>query len=310
MLTTCNNHSNDDDGKGLVHTLETLKKVGFLYTGTFADSAQRAAEYPLLVTLEKEGVQLRLAFINYTYSTNGIPTQKPTIVNMIDTVQMLIDIEKAKASKPDMIIAIMHWGDEYQLNENKNQRALAEFLYKNDVPIVIGGHPHVIQPIKVDTFIDKHGKKATGLCTYSLGNFISNQERPNTDIGLIFEMEIEKNSLTKTTTVSDHSYILAWRYIFQRHLPLEKRVYTVLPVSAFESDSTNYMKMQPSQLQAMKQTAERMRKHLGKYQSKERIVKFEEIVQDNMLTIDQRNPFTPAPKMSEESIKESVKATN
>lgn len=305
MLTTCNNHSNDDDGKGIVHTLETIQKAGFYYTGTFVDSTEREQKYPLIVTVKKDGVELRLAFINYTYDTNGIPTQKPTVVNLIDTVQMAIDIAKAKAAEPDMIIAIMHWGYEYQLNESKVQRELADFLYRNDVPVVIGGHPHVIQPIKVDTFINAQGEKATGLCTYSLGNFISNQEKTNTDIGLIFELELEKQSHNKTVKIVDHSYILAWRYIFQRHLPLEQRVYTVVPVSAFENDSTNYLKMQPAQLQAMKTTAERMRKHLQKYQSKERIVKFEEIVQDGMLKINERNPYTKpiAPTASENTEK-------
>ena len=145
-----------------------------------------------------DGTTFRLAFLNYTYGTNGIPTAQPAVVNLIDKKQMLEDIETAKKANPDIIIAITHWGNEYWLDEHISQVRTTELLWENGVDVVIGAHPHVIEPIKTDTFwnIDSTRFKEK-LVAYSLGNFISNQYRPNTDIGLIFELELIKNSKTK-----------------------------------------------------------------------------------------------------------------
>lgn len=297
FLLTANNHSNDDDAKGVIHTLDVLDAVGLPYTGTFRDSLERVNKYPLILEREKDGVKFRFAFINCTYGTNGIPTQAPVIVNLIDTAELSRDIAKAKAAKPDIIIAVVHWGNEYQLNESKEQRKVAEFLYRQGVPIVIGGHPHVIQPVKVDTFTDASGQRKTGLCTYSLGNFISNQQQKNTDIGLLFELEIEKNTADGSTTIIDHNYILLWRYIYNKAAVLENRVYTVVPVSAFEQDTSNFMRFTPADKAAMNLAAKNMRAHLGKYQSKERLVSYSDIVSPSTKRVEQNNsPIVEKPK--------------
>jgi poly-gamma-glutamate capsule biosynthesis protein CapA/YwtB (metallophosphatase superfamily) len=297
FLVTANNHSNDDDAKGVIHTLDVLDAVGLPYTGTFRDSAERANKYPLILEREKDGVMFRFAFVNCTYSTNGIPTQAPVIVNLIDTAELRRDIAKAKAAKPDIIIAVIHWGSEYQLNESKEQRKIAEFLYKEGVPVVIGGHPHVIQPIKVDTFLDKDGQRQTGLCTYSLGNFISNQQQKNTDIGLVFELEIEKNTADNSTKIVNHDYILMWRYIYNKAAVLENRVYTVVPVSAFEQDTTNFLLLTPADKAAMNLAAKNMRAHLGKHQSKERLISYSDIVNATTMRPNQNNsPIIEKPK--------------
>ena len=283
FLTTANNHSNDDDARGVIHTLDILDAISLPHTGTFRDSAERYNTYPLILEREKEGVKFRFAFINCTYGTNGIPTQKPTIVNLIDTVELKNDIARAKAYRPDMIIAIVHWGNEYQLNESAEQRKVANFLYRQGVPVVIGGHPHVIQPVKIDTFIDSKGQKATGLCTYSLGNFISNQNQKNTDMGLLFELEVEKNTADNSCVIADHSYVLLWRYIYNRAAVMEQRVYTVVPVAAFEQDTTNFMQLTATDKAAMLAATANMRAHLSKYQSKERRPAFSDIVSPTML---------------------------
>ena len=99
--------------------------------------------------MEKNG--FRIALLNYTYGTNGIPVTPPNIVNYIDTTVIAKDIEESKAMKPDAIIACMHWGIEYQSLPDKEQKFLADWLIQKGVNHVIGSHPHVVQPIEVRT---------------------------------------------------------------------------------------------------------------------------------------------------------------
>ncbi|MCH2043641.1 MAG: CapA family protein [Saprospiraceae bacterium] len=278
FLVTANNHSNDNNLYGVIHTLDTIDAMGFIHTGTFRDSAERKKTYPLILEREVDGTVFKLAFLNYTYSTNGIPTQAPSVVNMIDEEVMLKDIETAKAANPDMIIAIMHWGSEYMLDERPRQQRRTKLLWENGVDVVIGAHPHVIEPIKTDTFYNADSSAFTEkLVAYSLGNFISNQFRKNTDIGLIFELELIKDSKANKTIIGAHDYVLAWRYIHNRSKAAVDRTHTAIPVTAFENDSTNFLGMSKSDLVSMQATAKRMRKHLGKWQSAERIVTFAEL---------------------------------
>jgi poly-gamma-glutamate synthesis protein (capsule biosynthesis protein) len=96
ILVTANNHANDSRGLGVHNTVQTVRDLGFLQTGTFKDQRDRDANYPLMVY--KKG--FKLALLNYTFSTNGIPTEAPTIVNLIDTVQIKADLQEARARKP------------------------------------------------------------------------------------------------------------------------------------------------------------------------------------------------------------------
>ncbi len=121
----------------------------------------------------------RIALLNYTYGTNGIKATSPNIVNYIDKNTILQDIQSAKARQPDAIIACMHWGEEYQSLPNREQRELANWLLQQGVTHIIGSHPHVIQPMELCTNgTEQH------IIVYSLGNFISNMSKANTDGGL------------------------------------------------------------------------------------------------------------------------------
>jgi poly-gamma-glutamate capsule biosynthesis protein CapA/YwtB (metallophosphatase superfamily) len=284
ILTTCNNHSNDGFMYGIVNTIDVLDSLGITHTGTFKNQEERDKLYPLIVEKKVDGTTFRLAFINYTYGTNGIKTPEPAVVNMIEKDLMLKDIETAKAANPDMIIAITHWGNEYWLDEHSSQVKTTKLLWENGVDVVIGAHPHVIEPIKTDTIWNSDSTNYTEkLVTYSLGNFISNQERPNTDIGLIFELELVKNSKTNKTVIGDHDYILAWRYILGRHDRKLKQgfdwIYSTIPVSAFEEGdrAKELLFMSDRDVKEMKAVSKRMREHLGKWQSKERKVTLEEL---------------------------------
>ena len=200
VLLTANNHCLDKGKKGLERTIQLLDSFGIPYAGTYINKEEREKRYPLLI--EQNG--FRLSILNYTYGTNGIEVNAPNIVNYIDKEIIAEDIEHAKAQQPDVIIACMHWGIEYQSLPNKEQKELANWLLEQGVTHVIGSHPHVVQPIELRT---DSVSGAGHLVAYSLGNFISNMSNRKTDGGIVLKLELTKDSLT---TLSDCRYGLVW----------------------------------------------------------------------------------------------------
>lgn len=219
VLTTCNNHSCDRRLKGITRTIEMLDSLHVPHLGTYVDSLAREAQYPYL--LEAKGY--KVALLAYTYGTNGIPVPRPAIVNKIDTVQMAKDIAKAKQMQPDAIIAIMHWGYEYHLKPNKEQQMLADWLIAHGVNHVIGGHPHVCQPIEMrhDTVTDeKH------LVVWSLGNYVSHMTKVNCDGGLMVTLTLGRDTVGRCRA-EGYDHELIW---VDRPARSGKRVHRVLPI--------------------------------------------------------------------------------
>jgi len=200
LFITANNHSLDRRKKGLERTLDVLKEKNIIHTGTFKTHEERQRQYPLVI--EKNGI--RIAILNYTYGTNGIRVQKPNVVNYIDKEIIATDLKKVKNTDPDFIIVTLHWGLEYQRDENAGQAELATFIAENGADAIIGSHPHVVQPIK-EIEIDQ--KKVP--VVYSLGNFISNQRKRYTDGGILFQISLEK---TDSTRITDFRYLPTWVY--------------------------------------------------------------------------------------------------
>lgn len=229
VLVTANNHCVDRGKKGLERTIEMLDSLKILHTGTFVDEVDRLNHYPLLI--EKKG--FKLAMLNYTYGTNGLPVHKPNFVNVIDTAQIRKDLAKARAMKPDAIIVFTHWGTEYESLPSAWQKTVAQLCFKQGAQIVIGAHPHVIQPLAWD-------KKANKLIAYSLGNFVSGQRKRYTDGGAMVRIELEKvkvNENLSLTGIDTAGYILQWVY---RTNDSEKNYY-VLPVPTAETNVSKFI---------------------------------------------------------------------
>ncbi|MDR1517580.1 MAG: CapA family protein [Dysgonamonadaceae bacterium] len=197
-----NNHILDKGRKGLERTLDMLDSIRVKHTGVFKSADDRNLSYPLMVI--KNGI--RIAFLNYVYDTNGLVVEKPNIVNYIDSTEIKSDILTAKLYHPDIIIANMHWGEEYHTSPGAAQKKMAELLIKNGVRIVIGNHPHVIQPLAINSANDS----ITSVVYYSLGNFISNQQKPNTDGGMVAEISISKRDDDSPVAIDTCNYSLAW----------------------------------------------------------------------------------------------------
>ncbi len=180
VATLANNHCCDGDAVGIRTTVEELNRCGIRHTGTFADSLDRAANHPLHLVCR--GV--RFALLNYTYGTNGLPVPKGTTVNHIDTLRMAADLGAIGRDSVDCVVVCIHWGNEYQRHENAAQRQLAGFLRRHGADIVVGHHPHVIQPYEADS---------AHVVLYSLGNFVSNQQRRYCDGGLMAEIDATRH---------------------------------------------------------------------------------------------------------------------
>lgn len=256
LLVTANNHSNDSRGPGVVSTINTLRAMGFQQTGTFKNATDRGATYPLMVYHNN----FKLAFLNYTYGTNGVPTDAPTIVNLIDTVQMGKDLAEARARKPHFIIAVMHWGLEYQLKENAEQRQIARFLIRNGADMVIGSHPHVVQPIRTESVAMPDGSVKKAIVVYSLGNFISNQQQPHTDGGILFQVDLLKQRGSPKITTANAGIIPVWRYIHKA--ANGKSTFYALPVARLEKNPDLFPGMADAARAKMKQYVDALRKRI------------------------------------------------
>ena len=257
VLVTANNHSNDARGTGVISTVRALDRLKLSHTGTFADARERDTQYPLI--LSKNG--FRLALLNYTYGTNGVPTDSPTIVNLIDKTSIAADLEKAKSLRPHYIIAFMHWGLEYQLNENAEQRDVSAFLARNGADLVIGSHPHVVQPVRQEQTFTPESPDKNVVVVYSLGNYISNQLKPHTDGGIMFEVELLKKEGADKAETGKNGIIPVWRYIHKDSTG--KTTYFAVPIARAEADPELIPDMAPAARTAMLQFAADLRKRIG-----------------------------------------------
>ncbi len=196
ILVNANNHALDRGTKGLGRTLHVLDSLQFIQSGVFNDSLQRELYYPLVV--EKNGI--RLALLNYTYGTNGLRVKPPNMVNYIRKEQIRQDCDQAKQAEPDYIIALMHWGTEYQRIQNSKQEDLTGFLFQNGVDAIVGSHPHVVQPVWIDSLAGSNALHQP--VAYSLGNLISNQRERYRNGGIILRMHLTKTDRTQLTDIS------------------------------------------------------------------------------------------------------------
>jgi poly-gamma-glutamate capsule biosynthesis protein CapA/YwtB (metallophosphatase superfamily) len=219
ILGTANNHSCDRKEKGIKRTIDLLDSLKISHFGTYKNQDHKSKSG--LMLLDRNGIKIGL--LNYTYGTNGISISDSSMVSFLNKKNILTDIALAKKSNPDVLIAYVHWGAEYKDLPIQDQKNWFAFFKENGVSIVIGSHPHVVEPMEWD-------KKAETLVVYSLGNFISNQRFFPSDGGAVFELTLSKNSQNKVE-ISQAQYVLTWVY---KRVLNGKTDYLVLPVDEFQ----------------------------------------------------------------------------
>lgn len=215
VLSTANNHSMDKGSKGVISTLDTLDEIGISHTGTYRSEEEQDT------ILVKEVNGLKIAFISFTYGTNGIniPESMPYLVNLIDEDLILKQIKLAKQQNVDLICASMHWGIEYAGKQNQEQEKLADLLFKNGVDIIIGNHAHVIEPMEKRTITLEDGTEKQVFVVYALGNFVSGQVKEHTKSTAILDIEITKNGETGKVTIDKVDYTPVYCYDKGNNIP-------------------------------------------------------------------------------------------
>ena len=215
LLLTANNHCMDTGFQGLSRTLDVLDEAGLAHVGTSRTLEEAQSD----ITVADVG-GISVAFLGYTYGTNGIPLSgdAPFCVNLFntdymtslstpDTDRLLRDMAAARALETDLIAVMIHWGVEYRVEQNEYQERLADLLIENGADLVLGGHPHVLQPMEQRTVTGADGRGHTGFVCYSLGNFISSQNYALTDTTVVLTLELTRDNVTGEAAVTDWTYV-------------------------------------------------------------------------------------------------------
>lgn len=207
LLSTANNHSCDKGKLGVVRTVSVLEELGLKHLGTY----RTKEEYDKNRILKVDVGELSLVFLDYTYGTNGLEIPPGTVVNVIDKDLISADIALAKKLKPDGIVIMYHFGTEYLHEPDPFQVEMVDFAFQAGADIVLGGHPHSLQRFGKKTVKDKYGLEKERFFIYSLGNFVSGQDRRYVDGGIILKFSLSKAD--GKLLVSDVDYEPVWVYI-------------------------------------------------------------------------------------------------
>lgn len=214
LVTIANNHALDRGEKVIQSALTYWDTLGIPYTGSFKSQNDRDK----IRTVTKN--EITFSFLSYTYGTNGIPTPKgkPFLINRIDDSQMRTDVEQAKRLS-DVIVVAIHWGNEYQRFPDVSQTSLAQKLADMGVHVIIGNHPHVLQP---PAWVEgKQGHRA--YVVYSLGNFLSAQINLYKQVGGMATIDVLKttNKNTEKIELVEPGFLPTYTYSQQgRHFQI------------------------------------------------------------------------------------------
>jgi len=264
LVSTANNHAMDRGFPGVQRTLANIRKAGLVPVGT----SSSAADHKQMVVEERNGI--RMGFLAYTYGTNGIPVpaDKAYAINIIDIDVIKKEIKRLRQANVDVVTVSLHFGVEYQRLPNDYQTMLAHELVKAGADLILGSHPHVVQPyeeISVSPTESFDGNARKGVVIYSLGNFISNQTGNWKDVGLIFGVHLVK------TRFPDGSHSIHWTnitteptwvHIFYKN---QKRYYTVIPMRNALADPID-SNLTSNDYGKMKTMLNSMNKHLVQLQ--------------------------------------------
>lgn len=194
---------------GLTSTLQSIRAAGLEPVGAFASESEFRESKGYTIT-QAQGV--KVAFVAFTKGLGGrgLPAGNDNLVNIlyedyastydkIDRTRITSVLKAVEAEKPDITIALLHWGSEYNDDISDTQKSIANLMKKQGVDVIIGTHPHTVQAIEYDEL-------AGTLVAYSLGDFFGDASRGGTNYSIILDLEITKDSSTGTTKVTDYSY--------------------------------------------------------------------------------------------------------
>lgn len=194
---------------GLTSTLQSIRAAGLEPVGAFASESEFRESKGYTIT-QAQGV--KVAFVAFTKGLGGrgLPAGNDNLVNIlyedyastydkIDRTRITSVLKAVEAEKPDITIALLHWGSEYNDDISDTQKSIVNLMKKQGVDVILGAHPHTVQAIEYDEL-------AGTLVAYSLGDFFGDASRGGTNYSIILDLEITKDSSTGTTKVTNYSY--------------------------------------------------------------------------------------------------------
>ena len=249
MLLTSNNHAYDTGLSGFLRTPQVLTQKNMIHTGTRSSTSEK----PYAVNDVND---IKIGMINYTYETprdddrkalNGalISEQAEPLVNSFDYndldsfySELKTNMESMKSDEAETIVVYIHWGNEYLTSVDSHQKKIAQKLCDLGVDVIIGSHPHVVEPIELLT----SGSHKT-ICVYSLGNAVSNQRKALMDLktgetedGLMFNYTFTKYS-DGTVKLTDFSALPLWMNMYKSG---GKKYYKIVPIANPDNLSGKY----------------------------------------------------------------------
>lgn len=263
LVTTANNHSLDSGLDGLKRTLRLLDMKQILHVGTY--STKKMSERIKMMEIN----HITFAFISMTYATNGfeVPEEAPFCINTLENYmpekeeEMCQLVREAKALNPDFIVVMPHFGTEYWDTQDSYQEAVSEAMFEAGADIILGSHPHVLEPIQIKEVTREDGTKAQGFVIYSMGNFISSQKEEmgmQKDLGVILTLDFEKVDFKKAT-IKGFSLVPTYTY-------WTRETIGVLPVDeTLEKIETNAIVMPKYDINRLKFAQNYSIKHLMTY---------------------------------------------
>lgn len=253
LVVTANNHILDRGDQGALRTLEVLQKSSLDTTGCFASSA--AQNHPLIKNIR--GV--KVGYLAYTYGTNGTspPQDAPYLVNILNPDKVLADIGKLRP-QVDILVLVLHWGEEYRQQPTGQQEELAQKFLAAGADVILGSHPHVIEPMRILNIAGKNK-----FVIYSLGNFLSAQNGLARNSGIVLNLKFHKDFGSNVTSLTEVSYVPTYAHAYRSNDKLQYRVVPVADVIQKVKDGTEpFLTAQdlPALEQVFKQTTETLGK--------------------------------------------------
>jgi poly-gamma-glutamate capsule biosynthesis protein CapA/YwtB (metallophosphatase superfamily) len=224
IISTANNHSLDRGEIGVLNTLKNLQKRDLITLGTY----NSAEDKNKVLIVEKN--KIKMALFSYTYGTNGIPLPqgKDYLVSLINEQKMIEDIKKAQAENVDIITIILHQGSEYQRLPNDEQKNLVKNLVNQGADLILGSHPHVVQPYEIFEIKEENGKIRKAVAIYSMGNFIAYQIGNYKDLGVIFKVKFKKSFPSEEIEITEVEAIPTY---IQNYYLNNRLNFRVLPIA-------------------------------------------------------------------------------
>ena len=228
LVSLANNHTLDRGKQAIINSKNYWKSKENVYTAGCYSSLEERNQLRV-----KEINGIRYAFFAYTESTNGIPIPngEDYLVNVYSNEKAYQDIMAVK-DQVDIVIVSMHWGDEYSFEVSNRQREIASYLSSLGVQLIIGHHPHVVEPIEYinDTLV-----------IYSLGNFLSAQRGIDKLTGLMVSLDIVKTTVNSVSTITLENIKAGLTYTYSEYVNGYRTNFKVYPYQSLtESILPNY----------------------------------------------------------------------